>query len=133
MERPPAGDGPSAKRLGLAGYAQVDPKVEYKREGMKTFDAMWDAVGERTTDLIFRMEELDENFVGSTWSGGEARHDEAPPASEIGGQQQSAIDGTPGDGKPKPIRRTGKPVGRNDPCPCGSGKKYKNCHMKKGG
>ncbi len=65
--------------VGLRGYAQVDPKVEYKREGMKTFEAMWDAVGERTTDLIFRMEELDESFVGSTWSGAEARHD-APAA-----------------------------------------------------
>ena len=56
--------------VGLRGYAQVDPKVEYKKEGMRTFEAMWDAVGERTTDLIFRMEELDESFVGSTWSGG---------------------------------------------------------------
>jgi preprotein translocase subunit SecA len=118
--------------IGLVGYAQVDPKVEYKREGMKTFETMWDSVGERTTDLIFRMEELDESFVGSTWSGGQARHD-APPASDIAGQQQSAIDGSQGDGKPKPIRRTEKKVGRNDPCPCGSGKKYKNCHMKKGG
>ncbi len=119
--------------VGLRGYAQVDPKVEYKKEGMKTFEAMWDSVGERTTDLIYRMEQLDENFVGSTWSGGEARHDAAPPPSDIGDQQQGAIDGSQGDGKPKPIRRTEKHVGRNDPCPCGSGKKYKQCHGKRGG
>ena len=118
--------------IGLVGYAQVDPKVEYKKEGMKTFEAMWDSVGERTTDLIYRMEQLDENFVGSTWSGGEARHDAAPPPSEMGDQQQGAIAGSQGDGKPKPIRNAEKRVGRNDPCPCGSGKKYKNCHGKKG-
>jgi preprotein translocase subunit SecA len=118
--------------IGLVGYAQVDPKVEYKKEGMKTFEAMWDSVGERTTDLIYRMEQLDENFVGSTWSGGEARHDAAPPPSDIGDQQQGAIDGSQGDGKPKPIRNTEKKVGRNDPCPCGSGKKYKQCHGKRG-
>ena len=64
--------------VGLRGYAQVDPKVEYKREGMRTFEQMWDTVGERTTDLIFRMEQLDEGFVGSTWTGAEARHDRRP-------------------------------------------------------
>jgi preprotein translocase subunit SecA len=116
--------------VGLRGYAQVDPKVEFKREGMRTFELMWDAVGERTTDLIFRMEQLDEGFVGSTWTGGEARHD-APPPSNIGDQQQSAIDATQSDGKPKPIRNQAQRVGRNDPCPCGSGKKFKNCCMKK--
>ena len=73
--------------VGLRGYAQVDPKVEYKREGMRIFEAMWDSVGERVTDLVFRMEQLDEGFVGSTWSEAEARHDEAhrpaksPPSS----------------------------------------------------
>ena len=48
--------------VGLRGYAQVDPKVEYKREGMRTFELMWTAVGERVTDLIFRMEQLDETI-----------------------------------------------------------------------
>ena len=118
--------------VGMRGYAQVDPKVEYKREGMKTFEQMWDTVGERTTDLIFRMEQLDEGFVGSTWTGAEARHDSAPSPSDIGAEQQAAIDGTQGDGKPKPIRNQAQRVGRNDPCPCGSGKKFKNCHMRKG-
>ncbi len=118
--------------VGMRGYAQVDPKVEYKREGMRTFEQMWDSVGERTTDLIFRMEQLDEGFVGSTWTGAEARHDAAPPPSEIGADQQAAIDGSQGDGKGKPFRNKGQHVGRNDPCPCGSGKKFKTCCMKKG-
>ncbi len=117
--------------VGLRSYAQVDPKTEYKREGMRLFEVMWDAVGGRTTDLVFRMEQLDEGFVSSTWSGAEAKHDSPP--SDIAGQQQSAIDGTQTDHKPKPIRNQKERVGRNDPCPCGSGKKFKNCHMKKAG
>ena len=119
--------------VGLRGYAQVDPKVEYKREGMRAFEQMWDAIGERVTDLIFRMEQLDEGFVGSTWTGAEAVHREATPASEIAAQQQAAIDGTQTDHKPQPIRNRQQRVGRNDPCPCGSGKKYKNCCMRKRG
>jgi preprotein translocase subunit SecA len=119
--------------VGLRGYAQVDPKVEYKREGMRAFEQMWDSIGERVTDLIFRMEQLDESFVGSTWTGAEAVHREATPASEIAAQQQAAIDGTQTDHKPQPIRNRQERVGRNDPCPCGSGKKFKNCHMRKGG
>ena len=68
--------------VGLRGYAQVDPKVEYKREGMRTFEQMWDSVGERMTDLIFRMEQLDEGFVGSTWTEAEAVHEDASAAGE---------------------------------------------------
>ena len=119
--------------VGLRGYAQVDPKVEYKREGMRIFEQMWSSVGERVTDLIFRMEQLDEGFVGSTWARAEAIHEDAPSASEIAGQQQAAIDGTQADQKPEPIRNRSQRVGRNDPCPCGSGKKFKNCCMRKGG
>lgn len=118
--------------VGLRGYAQIDPKVEYKREGMKTFEQMWVSVGERTTDLIFRMEQLDEGFVGSTWKESEAIHQDAQSAGEIAAQQQAAIEGTEVDHKPQPIRNRQQRVGRNDPCPCGSGKKFKNCCMKKG-
>ena len=85
------------------------------------------------TDLVFRMEQLDEGFVGSTFTETEAIHDEAPPASEVERQQREAIDGSQGDGKIEPIRNRGQKVGRNDPCPCGSGKKYKLCCMRKGG
>ncbi len=118
--------------VGLRGYAQIDPKVEYKREGMRTFEQMWVSVGERTTDLIFRMEQLDEGFVGSTWKESEAIHQDAQSAGEIAAQQQAAIEGTEVDHKPQPIRNRQQRVGRNDPCPCGSGKKFKNCCMKKG-
>ena len=121
--------------VGLRGYAQVDPKVEYKREGMKTFDVMWISIGERVTDLVFRMEQLDERFVGSTWSNQTASHEESESATRslgrgeenIAQQQQDAIDGTQADRRREPIRNKQPKVGRNDPCPCGSGKKYKKC------
>ncbi len=87
-------------------------------------------MGERVTDLIFRMEQLDEEFVGSTWVETSARHDEAASASEIAAQQQQAIDGSQ-DVKVETIRNRGQRVGRNDPCPCGSGRKYKQCCMRK--
>ncbi len=117
--------------VGLRGYAQIDPKVEYKREGMRTFELMWGSVDERTTDLIFHMEQFDEGFVGSTWKESEAIHQDAQSAGEIAQQQQAAIEGTETDHKPQPIRNRQQRVGRNDPCPCGSGKKFKNCCMKK--
>jgi preprotein translocase subunit SecA len=120
--------------VGLRGYAQVDPKVEYKREGMRTFELMWAGVGERSTDLLFKMEQLDEGFVGSTWVESAAIHEEMPTQSEIAQQQQAAIGASQQSDRPlEPIRNRGQRVGRNDPCPCGSGKKFKNCHMKSGG
>jgi preprotein translocase subunit SecA len=117
--------------VGLKGWAQMDPKVEYKREGMKMFDQMWVSNAERTTDLIFRIEQLDENFVGSAWVETSARHDEAASASELASQQEQAIHSSQGERRIDPIRNRGKRVGRNEPCPCNSGKKYKNCCMRK--
>ena len=119
--------------VGLRGYAQVDPKVEYKREGMRMFEEMWSSAANYVTDLIFKMEQLDEGFVGSTWVESEAIHEEAPSTSDIADQQRAAIDGSQADRKIEPIRNRQEKVGRNQPCPCGSGKKYKNCCMKTGG
>ncbi len=117
--------------VGLRGYAQVDPKVEFKREGMRTYELMWGTVGQRVTDLIFKIEQLDEGFIGSTWSRGQAVHEDASSAGAIAAQQQAAIEGTETDHKPEPIRNQQVRVGRNDPCPCGSGKKFKNCCLNK--
>jgi preprotein translocase subunit SecA len=120
--------------VGLVGYAQVDPKVEYKREGMKLFDQMWSSIGDQTTSLIFKMEELNEEFVGSTWVETAATHAEAPGATEeFQRSQEQTNAGQDPDAKAEPIRYRGQRVGRNDPCPCGSGKKYKNCCLRKGG
>ena len=119
--------------VGLKGYAQMDPKVEYKREGMKLFDHMWQSIEERTTDLVFRMEQLDDDFVGSTWNEASASHADAQSSSEIAQQQEAAIDSSgEQDGRLDPIRNRNERVGRNDICPyCDSGKKYKNCCLRK--
>ena len=119
--------------IGLVGYAQVDPKVEYKREGMKQFDSMWESIGERVTDLIFRMEQLDEGFVGSTWVETAATHAQAETAGDMARQQEEAINSSRGAAAIETIRNRGTRVGRNDPCPCGSGKKFKQCCMRKMG
>jgi preprotein translocase subunit SecA len=131
--------------IGLRGYAQVDPKVEYKREGMKIFEEMWSGVSDKVTDLIFRMEQFDPEFLsylGARWQLDRARtiheappsgHDVAPDAGGgIRAQQDAAIAASQGERKAEPVRNTGRKVGRNDPCPCGSGKKFKACCMRKG-
>lgn len=126
--------------VGLKGYAQMDPKVEYKREGMRLFETMWGSIGERVTDLIFRMESFNEEFIRSTWVDARARHDDAHEAGQAARmaadtQAQRAASGSEGTGgeegeRPQPIRKEAT-IGRNSPCPCGSGKKYKSCCMRK--
>jgi preprotein translocase subunit SecA len=92
-------------------------------------------VQDKITDAVFRMEE-EEGFQESVWSIGATVHESAPRhvtgnGDSIRGQQEAAITNSQhGDKKPEPIRNRGERVGRNDPCPCGSGKKYKNCHMR---
>jgi len=127
--------------VGLKGYAQMDPKVEYKREGMRMFETMWGSIGERVSDLIFRMESFNEDFIRSTWIDARARHDDAHEtgsAAEMASDtaSQRAASGSEGRGgdeesKPEPIRKDEPRTGRNAPCPCGSGKKYKSCCMRK--
>ena len=117
--------------VGLVGYAQVDPKVEYKKEGMKLFEQMWQSIDRETTDLVFKMERLDEDFVGSTWVETSATHASPVGATEEYGQtQEENASAGQADVKPEPIKNRGPRVGRNDPCPCGSGKKYKQCCMR---
>jgi preprotein translocase subunit SecA len=111
--------------IGLVSYAQKDPKVEYKREGRRTFIAMWDRVGRDVTSAIFRIEKNSPDFTGSLWEITAMSHAEAAPMSmepEADGEQpgQSVM-------VVEPIHNRQPKVGRNDPCPCGSGKKYKKC------
>ncbi len=131
--------------IGLQGYAQIDPKVEYKREGMRIFAEMWTGIADRVTDLIFRVEHFDPeflNYLGSQWNLDRAKtiHDQAesqlagdPVSGGVRKQQDAAIAASQrsGDRKREPVRNLAKKVGRNDPCPCGSGKKFKACCMRK--
>ncbi len=111
--------------IGLVGYAQEDPKTVYKKEGMKEFENMWSGIREKVSDTIFRMEEA-EAMDDSLWTISKLRHDEAgmplPPEGSIAAEQQQAIE-TSGSEKKKaaPIRNRGQKIGRNEPCPCGSG------------
>ncbi len=131
--------------IGLQGYAQIDPKVEYKREGMKIFAEMWTGIADRVTNLVFRVEQFDPEFLhhlGSRWQLERARtiHDEAESqlagaagSTNIRQSQDTAIAASQRspEKKREPVRNVGKKVGRNDPCPCGSGKKFKACCMRK--
>ena len=119
--------------VGQRGMAQLDPKVEYKREGMKMFDGLWTSIGERATDLVFRMEQMNEDFVSNTLVETSARHDEAPQMveTEQTRRQNDSVDRSGGAQKVETIRNRESKVGRNDPCPCGSNKKYKSCCMRK--
>jgi preprotein translocase subunit SecA len=124
--------------VGLRGYAQVDPKVEYKREGMRTFDLMWKGIDERVVDIVYRIEQVEEDALRSTWHETAAIHADASSATlpQPPGDSQMA-GGLPDQrgetGPVEPIRNMGHKVGRNDPCPCGSGKKFKNCCGKSSG
>ncbi len=117
--------------VGLRGYAQVDPKVEYKREGMRTFDLMWKGIDERVVDIVYRIEQVEDDALRSTWRETAAIHAEAASAAAaLAAPQAEVAAGQTAGGEPvavEPIRNLGQKVGRNDPCPCGSGKKFKNC------
>jgi preprotein translocase subunit SecA len=125
--------------IGLEGYAGKDPKVEYKRQGMRAFDGMWQRIREYVTGAIFRIEYQDPGMESSVWQISETSHAEAQSmAEEFQGQPPVDAKGLPQSGNElapgqeakavEPIRNRDEKVGRNDLCPCGSGKKYKKCH-----
>ncbi|RLS56206.1 MAG: preprotein translocase subunit SecA [Planctomycetota bacterium] len=126
------------QNVGLVGYAQKDPKVEYKRQGMEQFDGMWEGIAEQVTASVFRLErEGNPNFLNDVWHETAAVHETAAPVSAVAeapttptetGYLESGTQPGQAPATIEPIRNREKKVGRNDPCPCGSGKKYKNCH-----
>ncbi len=80
--------------IGLQGYAQIDPKVEYKREGMRIFAEMWNGIGDRVTDLIFRVEQFDPDFLDYLGS----RYNKLDRAKTIHQQAESQLTAAPGSG-----------------------------------
>jgi preprotein translocase subunit SecA len=128
--------------IGLSGYAQKDPKVEYKREGMALFEKMWLSLGEQVTDGVFRLKNVTGRDIVQTVNMSQnfvERHDSVESTSDMARRQEddmAAADraGTQTEGGEtvvKPIRNRSSRPGRNDPCECGSGKKYKNCCLRK--
>jgi preprotein translocase subunit SecA len=112
--------------IGLRGWGQHDPKIVYKIEGGEDFDKMMITIAEKFTDVFFRVRvEKKEHQVSGVWGAGAARHD-AFDVSTQADRQKAAADAA-GEHKPvEPIKVEMK-VGRNEPCPCGSGKKFKQC------
>jgi len=121
--------------IGLRAYGQRDPLVEYKREAFNLFGDLMDVIKNEISQNIFRtgssMESL-QNFWQSLNKMMVSNRAQQDQASAMALAKRSASQ--PGHGAPpisepapQPIRRTGPEVGRNDPCPCGSGKKYKKC------
>jgi len=117
--------------IGLRGYAQVDPKVEYKREAYELFADMAAAVKAEVTGLVFKVEvAADEaETLAGLWTVSSAEHGAFEGYAEARAAYDAAIQQDQSDEQrvTAPIRRGQPKVGRNDPCPCGSGKKYKKC------
>ena len=112
----------------LRWVGQMDPKIEYKREGMKEFESMWQGVEDKVTDTVFRMEEA-EGVQETVWQITSTIHEEAARLLPQEDPNQMATSSS-GEKKSAPIRNRTERVGRNEKCPCGSGKKYKNCCLK---
>jgi preprotein translocase subunit SecA len=116
----------------LRGYAQKNPKQEYKREAFEMFRLMLDRVKYDVIGILSKVQVRAEEDVQAME---EKRRAEAQYRMEHaqmsgGGDEAQTEQGKEGTVRAQPVVRDGKKVGRNDPCPCGSGKKFKQCHGK---
>ncbi len=98
--------------IGLRGYGQLDPLREYQKEGFALFEELMDRIREETLTTLSRVQLLRQR-----------------PAEDLPKKKKRAMHLSHGDegAKPATVKREGKKIGRNAPCPCGSGKKYKKC------
>ena len=110
----------------LRAYAEKDPKIEYKQEGFRMFNEMLDVVEDRVTNTIFKVSLEAGAQRRSIWHVGRTQHDEVDQFSMAERLRAAAV-ATQGERKVKQIKVTEPKVGRNEPCPCGSGRKYKKC------
>ncbi len=111
----------------LRGYAQKNPKQEYKREAFELFGAMLDTIRREVTRVLCVVEVQTQEAVESvaeeaTPTPSNVRYHHADYEQALAGEE------APDAAAAQPVRRDVPKVGRNDPCPCGSGKKYKHCH-----
>jgi len=117
----------------LRGYAQKNPKQEYKREAFEMFSQMLETVETEVVSLLSKVQIQAEEDVEAI----EEQRRSSAPVSYRHDAAQSPTSGADAAGEAKtpeapeqPFVRDGRKVGRNEPCPCGSGKKYKQCHGK---
>jgi preprotein translocase subunit SecA len=112
--------------IGLRGYGQKDPLIEYQKEAYQMFLEMLDRIKKDTVEKLFAIQVAKEQQ--------EAKQIKMERKQTFVMSRGEAAEGGGGkteDGKGVTVRREGKKVGRNDPCPCGSGKKYKRCCLPK--
>ena len=123
----------------LRGYAQKNPKQEYKREAFEMFQSLTERIKYEVINLVSKVRVREESDVEAM----ETQRRRAAPVSAFHPMAHALADGAESDpaGDPvaaavaediekakTPFKRPGRKVGRNEPCPCGSGKKYKQCH-----
>jgi preprotein translocase subunit SecA len=120
--------------IGLHAFAERDPRVLYKMEGFAYFEQMMASVRDKVTDLIFRARVVGQAQARAAYRETAAVHESAGGygVGEMAQQQAAAAPENvkseeSESAKVKTIVREAEKVGRNDPCPCGSGKKYKKC------
>ena len=111
--------------IGLVGYGQKDPLVEYKKQSFDLFQEMLDRIDTTTIRSLFNLQVVSEQAPETLQQRRAARR---PASLKFTGPNQGAAPAGEEDGKVKTVVRDQPKVGRNEPCPCGSGKKYKKCH-----
>jgi len=121
--------------IGLRGYGQRDPLIEYKKESFELFTLMKERIEDQIVQYLFKLQPVAREEAEAA----EARERRAPvampsrrSAANVNYSYGAAASGGQ-DAKVETIQRHAPKVGRNDPCPCGSGKKYKKCHGAEGG
>ena len=107
-------------------FAEKDPKTEYKREGFRMFNEMLETIEDRVTDIIFKVRLEAGARARSVWNVSAAAHDQVGQFA-MAERQRAAATAPQDQQKVKQIKLEAPKVGRNEPCPCGSGKKYKKC------
>ncbi len=115
--------------VSLRGYAQKDPKLEYQREGFQLFEEMGQRVDQEVAELVFKFVLPDPSQLRPPPPPPPPRREAAAPLQQAGGARPGLPQAKPAAGAPAAAAAAGPAVraGRNDPCPCGSGKKYKKC------
>jgi preprotein translocase subunit SecA len=117
--------------IGLRGYAQKDPKQEYKREAFQMFEAMLDRIKHEVVSILSRVQVRAESDVEAVEQQRRSSTQVKYQHAEANAMGEESADADT-ESQHTPFTRQGRKVGRNEPCPCGSGKKYKHCHGKLG-
>jgi preprotein translocase subunit SecA len=117
--------------IGLRGYGQRDPLIEYKKESFELFTLMKERIEDQIVQYLFKLQPVPREESEAELEAPQRRTPVAMPSrrapANVNYSYGAAASGGQ-DGKVETIHRAAPKVGRNDPCPCGSGKKYKKCH-----